>query len=175
MAAGLGATTFADCYNYHPVAYVWNTDSWKDAHYSIVDYGDSKFVQSLQYTPDSKYLLIGTIADTSSYTPDAVKVIRLDGESLDPVETIAEWYPNAAYSYSALSLSVSPDGRIAIAGMDVSIYEKRPDYSPLYKYIVTGAVIVIIALLYMKRRRKNAPDIELEEREAKDPTQWRFF
>ena len=175
LAVGIGASTFADCYRYHPAVYVWNSDSWKNADYSIVDYGDSKFVQSLQYTPDSKYLLIGTIADTSYYTPDAVTVILLDGESLDPVETVAEWYPNADYSYSALSVSVSPDGRIAIAGMDVSVYEKHPDYFPLYKYIVIGAVIVIIALLYMKRRRKNLPDVKLEEREAKDPVMWRYF
>jgi len=178
LFAGMGTATVHNPYYHYPLLYVWNTKNWQEVAHSVISYKDDRYVFSLSYNNLTGQIAAGIAGVHYSYSASPYQtseVLLLDAETLSITQTVTQYDTQSDFR-ATFAVAFSPDGRkLAIAGPELAIYEKRPDYSPLYKYIVTGAVIVIIALLYMKRRRKNAPDIELEEREAKDPTQWRFF
>ncbi len=178
LGAGMGTVTVHNPYNYYPLVYTWNTKNWSVKAHAVIDYQNNRFVSSLSYNNDSRELAVGISGVQYSFSAAAyqtAEVVILNAETLSILERVTD-YPTRVTTTVTFTVAFSPDGsKLATAGPELAIYEKQPDYSPLYPYITVAAVVLIVALLYMKRRRKNVPDVKLEEREAEDPMQWRNF
>ena len=172
LVAGLTSYQREAPYASVPLIYVWNTTTWNEYSHAVLVYGQSEAVISIEYTSDARNIIAGL--SNIDYAVNT-EVLVIEATSLKKLQTVTVWYSDEFWHYG-FSVALSPDGnKLAIAGYAVEIYEKRPDYSPLYPYIIAAAGVVIVTLLFMKRRRKNVPNVKLEEREAEDPVQWRFF